>query len=95
MAKEEQIQLDGTVVEKLPNAMFRVRLDNEHQIIAYTAGKMRKHRTRVMPGDRVQLEMTPYDLSKGGSPVAIVDPRRPEGHPVVWDHDTARKVPRV
>ncbi len=65
MAKEELLQLDGTVTEVLPNAMFRVKLDNEHQILAHTAGKMRKYRIRVLAGDRVSVEMTPYDLSKG------------------------------
>ena len=65
MAKEELIEFTGTVLELLPNAMFRVRLDNEHEILAHTAGKMRKHRIRVLAGDRVNVEMTPYDLSKG------------------------------
>jgi translation initiation factor IF-1 len=65
MAKEELIEFKGTVVEKLPNAMFRVKLENEHEIIAHTAGKMRKFRIRVMPGDVVDVEMTPYDLTKG------------------------------
>ncbi|MGF1624349.1 MAG: translation initiation factor IF-1 [Alphaproteobacteria bacterium] len=65
MAKEELIEFKGTVVEKLPNAMFRVRLENDHEIIAHTAGKMRKFRIRVMPGDVVDVEMTPYDLTKG------------------------------
>ena len=65
MAKEELIEVTGTVLELLPNAMFRVRLDNEHEILAHTAGKMRKHRIRVLAGDRVNVEMTPYDLSKG------------------------------
>ncbi len=65
MAKEELIQMEGTVTEKLPNAMFRVQLDNGHEIIAHTAGKMRKFRIRIMTGDRVDVEMTPYDLTKG------------------------------
>ena len=65
MAKEELIQFLGTVVENLPNAMFRVKLENDHEIIAHTAGKMRKFRIRVMVGDKVDIEMTPYDLSKG------------------------------
>jgi len=63
--KEELIQFNGTVVEKLPNAMFRVKLENEHEVIAHTAGKMRRHRIRVMAGDKVSVEMTPYDLTKG------------------------------
>ena len=65
MAKEELLEFEGTVTELLPNAMFRVKLDNEHEILAHTAGKMRKHRIRVLAGDRVNVEMTPYDLSKG------------------------------
>jgi len=65
VAKEELMQFEGTVTESLPNAMFRVSLDNEHEVIAHTCGKMRRFRIRIMPGDRVRLEMTPYDLSKG------------------------------
>ena len=65
MAKEELIQFTGTVIENLPNAMFRVKLENDHEIIAHTAGKMRKFRIRVMVGDKVDIEMTPYDLTKG------------------------------
>ena len=65
MAKEEVLEIIGTVTELLPNAMFRVVLDNDHEILAHTAGKMRKHRIRVLAGDRVNVEMTPYDLSKG------------------------------
>lgn len=65
MAKEEIMEFNGTVKELLPNAMFRVLLDNDHEIIAHTAGKMRKFRIRVLAGDRVTVEMTPYDLTKG------------------------------
>ena len=65
MAKEDLLVLGGTIIEKLPNAMFRVKLENDHEIIAHTAGKMRKHRIRVMAGDKVDVEMTPYDLTKG------------------------------
>ncbi|MSO81630.1 MAG: translation initiation factor IF-1 [Alphaproteobacteria bacterium] len=65
MAKEDPIEFSGTVIEVLPNAMFRVKLDNEHQILAHTAGKMRKHRIRVLAGDKVNVEMTPYDMTKG------------------------------
>ena len=64
MAKEEVQEFTGTVTEILPNAMFRVVLDNDHEVLAHTAGKMRKHRIRVLAGDRVNVEMTPYDLSK-------------------------------
>ncbi|MCP4393019.1 MAG: translation initiation factor IF-1 [Alphaproteobacteria bacterium] len=65
MAKEELLQFTGVVTEKLPNAMFRVKLENDHEILAHTAGRMRKFRIRVMVGDTVDIEMTPYDLSKG------------------------------
>ncbi len=65
MVKEDLLEFSGTVVELLPNAMFRVKLDNDHEVLAHTAGKMRKHRIRVLAGDRVNVEMTPYDLSKG------------------------------
>jgi translation initiation factor IF-1 len=65
MSKEDMIEFSGTVMELLPNAMFRVKLDNEHSILAHTSGKMRKNRIRVLAGDRVNVEMTPYDLSKG------------------------------
>ena len=64
MAKEELIEFNGLVVELLPNAMFRVKLDNEHKVIAHTSGKMRKNRIRILAGDRVTVEMTPYDLTK-------------------------------
>lgn len=65
MAKEELIEFKGKVLELLPNATFRIELENGHQIIAYTSGKMRKNRIRVLVGDEVTVEMTPYDLSKG------------------------------
>ena len=65
MAKEDQIEMEGTVVETLPNTMFRVELDNGHVITAHISGKMRKHYIRILTGDKVTVEMTPYDLSKG------------------------------
>jgi translation initiation factor IF-1 len=65
MAKEEMLEFPGVVKELLPNATFRVELENGHEIIAHTAGKMRKNRIRVLAGDKVQVEMTPYDLTKG------------------------------
>ena len=65
MAKEELIQFEGLVTEILPDARYRVQLDAGHEIVAYTAGKMRKFRIRSVVGDRVKVEMTPYDLSKG------------------------------
>jgi len=63
--KEELMEFEGLVTELLPNAMFRVKLDNDHEILAHTSGKMRKNRIRVLAGDRIVVEMTPYDLTKG------------------------------
>ncbi|HLT78218.1 MAG: translation initiation factor IF-1 [Ferrovibrio sp.] len=65
MAKEELLEFPGVVDELLPNAMFRVKLDNGHEVLAHTSGKMRKNRIRVLAGDKVMVEMTPYDLTKG------------------------------
>ena len=63
--KEDAIVLEGTVVEPLPNAMFKVELENGHKVLAHSSGKMRMHRIRILPGDRVQVEITPYDLTRG------------------------------
>ncbi len=65
MSKEDLIEFTGVVVEVLPNTMFRVKLENEHIILAHTSGRMRKNRIRVLAGDKVTVEMTPYDLTKG------------------------------
>ena len=65
MAKEEAIQVEGIVVESLPNAMFRVELENGHRLLAHVAGKMRMHFIRILPGDKVTVEMSPYDLTRG------------------------------
>lgn len=65
MAKEEAIELEGVVNEVLPNATFRVELENKHEILAYLSGKMRKHYIRVLEGDRVKVEISPYDMSRG------------------------------
>ena len=65
MAKQSSIEQDGTIREALSNAMFRVELENGHEIIAHISGKMRMHYIKILPGDRVKLEMSPYDLSKG------------------------------
>ena len=65
MSKEDLIEFPGIVIDLLPNAMFLVELDNQHKILAHTSGKMRKNRIRVLVGDRVNVELTPYDLSKG------------------------------
>ena len=84
MAKEETIEMEGVVNEVLPNTIFRVQLDNNHEITAYASGKMRKHRIRILAGDRVRLEMSPYDITRGRinyrhkdeNPVRMA-PRRP------------------
>jgi translation initiation factor IF-1 len=85
MAKEELLEMNGLVVEVLPDARYRVTLDNGHNLIAYSAGKMRKHHIRIIAGDKVSLEVSPYDLSKGRitfrhievhNPVATSRPRR-------------------
>ena len=65
MAKEELIEMDGEVIETLPNTTFRVKLENDHVIIAHISGRMRKHYIRILTGDKVKLEITPYDLTKG------------------------------
>ena len=65
MAKEESIEMEGRVIETLPNTMFRVKLENEHVVTAHISGKMRKHYIRILTGDKVKVQMTPYDLSKG------------------------------
>jgi translation initiation factor IF-1 len=65
MAKEELLEMNGVVREVLPDARYRVTLDNGHQLVAYSAGKMRKHHIKIIAGDKVSLEMSPYDLSKG------------------------------
>jgi len=65
MPKEEPIQVEGTVVETLPNAMFRVELENGHRVLAHISGKMRMHFIKILPGDRVTVELSPYDLTRG------------------------------
>lgn len=65
MAKEDQIEMEGTVMETLPNTMFRVELENGHIVTAHISGRMRKHYIKILTGDKVTVEMTPYDLSKG------------------------------
>ena len=65
MAKQSAIEQDGTIIEALSNAMFRVELENGHVVIAHISGKMRMHYIRILPGDRVKVEMSPYDLTKG------------------------------
>lgn len=65
MAKQQSIKMDGTILEALPNAQFRVELENGHKILAHISGKMRMYYIKILPGDRVSVEMSPYDLSKG------------------------------
>ncbi len=65
MSKADVIEIEGTVVEKLPNAMFRVKLENEHEVLAHISGKLRMNFIRILPGDKVTIEMSPYDLTKG------------------------------
>ena len=77
MAKEDTIEMEGVVNEVLPDTRFRVALDNGHVIIAYMAGKMRKHRIRILAGDKVSIELTPYDLTKGRITFRHKDERAP------------------
>ena len=65
MAKDEPIKVEGVVLETLPNAMFKVELENKHQVLAHISGKMRMHFIKILPGDKVTLELSPYDLSRG------------------------------
>ncbi len=65
MPKEDAIEVEGTVIEPLPNAMFRVALDNGHKVLAHISGKMRMHYIRILPGDKVKMELSPYDLTRG------------------------------
>jgi translation initiation factor IF-1 len=77
MAKEEHIEMNGVVFEVLPDSRFRVKLDNGHELVAYSAGKMRKHHIRILAGDKVSLELSPYDLSKGRITFRHVEGRPP------------------
>lgn len=65
MAKEEALEVEGVVIETLPNAMFRVELENGHRVLGHISGKMRKHFIKILPGDKVRIELSPYDLSRG------------------------------
>lgn len=75
MAKEDAVEFDGTIIELLPEGRFRVKLENDHELLAYTAGKMKKNRIRSMVGDRVIVAVTPYDMDRG----RIVYRHRPDG----------------
>ena len=65
MAKEEKIEMEGEVTEALPNTQFKVKLDNDHEVLGHISGKMRRHYIRILPGDRVKIELSPYDLDRG------------------------------
>jgi translation initiation factor IF-1 len=75
MAKEELLEMSGVVAEVLPDSRYRVTLDNGHALVAYSAGKIRKHHIRILAGDKVSLEMSPYDLGKGRITFRHIDPR--------------------
>jgi translation initiation factor IF-1 len=81
MAKEEVIEMNGVVAEVLADARYRVELDNGHNLVAYSAGKMRKHHIRIIAGDKVSLEISPYDLSKGRITFRHIDARAPMAPP--------------
>jgi translation initiation factor IF-1 len=81
MAKEELIEMNGVVAEVLADARYRVELDNGHNLVAYSAGKMRKHHIRIIAGDKVSLEISPYDLSKGRITFRHIDARAPIAPP--------------
>lgn len=87
MAKEELIEMHGKVDEVLPDMRYRITLDNGHQLVAYTGGKMRKHRIRIITGDKVTLEMSPYDLTKGRVTFRHIENRTPRtGSPARKKH---------
>ena len=77
MAKEELLEMNGVVMEILPDSRYRVTLDNGHELVAYSAGKMRKHHIRILAGDKVSLELSPYDLSKGRITFRHIEGRSP------------------
>lgn len=79
MAKEDLIEMSGQVLEVLPDARYRVKLDNGHELVAYTNGKMRKHHIRILAGDKVSLELSPYDLTKGRITFRHIEGRLPAG----------------
>ena len=81
MAKEELLEMNGVVTEVLPDSRFRVTLENGHNLVAYSAGKMRKHFIRIVPGDRVRVELSPYDLSKGRITFRHIEGRGPSAAP--------------
>lgn len=82
MTKEDLLEIEGTVLERLPDARYRVRLDNGHETLAYMAGRVKKNRIRILAGDRVTIEMTPYDLTKGRINFRHRDERAPTASPL-------------
>ena len=82
MAKEDLIEMSGVVAEVLPDSRFRVTLDNGHSLVAYTAGRMRKHHIRILAGDKVSLELSPYDSTKGRIKFRHIENRGPSSSPV-------------
>ena len=86
MAKEELLEMNGVVDEVLPDSRFRVTLENGHSLVAYSAGKMQKHHIRILAGDKVSLELSPYDLSKGRITFRHLEPRAPGAPPPVKRH---------
>lgn len=86
MAKEELLEMNGVVDEVLPDSRYRVTLDNGHNLVAYSAGKMKKHHIRILAGDKVSLELSPYDLSKGRITFRHIEGRTPPAVPVRNKH---------
>ena len=91
MAKEEAIEAEGRVTEALANTQFRVELDNGHQVLAHVAGKMRKHFIRIVPGDRVVVQVSPYDLNRGRINFRHKDTSRPMGSPPTRRQQSVRR----
>ena len=93
MAKEELLEFEGLLTEILPDARYRVQLDSGHVIVAYTAGKMKKNRIKTLAGDRVTVEMSPYDLEKGR--ISVTKPSNSSSSSFAMDHSVRRRVPPI
>jgi translation initiation factor IF-1 len=91
MAVEQKLEIDGEVTEALPNLLFRVKLENDHELLAHLAGKMRRFRIRVLPGDKVRVEVSPYDLNRGRINFRHKDTNRPMGSPPSRRQQTMRR----
>src|SRR3954469_22622848 len=94
MAVEEKVEVEGEVTEALPNLMFRVKLDTGHEGLGKLAGRLRRYRIRVLPGDRVRVELSPYDLSRGRVTYRMKQAPGPEGRGVRPDHSASTRRPR-